>query len=760
MRIALYGKGGIGKSTMAANLSAALAGHGKRVLQIGCDPKHDSTRLLLAGQRATTVLDYLRETPPDQQRLADVLHVGSGGVVCVEAGGPEPGVGCAGRGILSTFALLDSLGLDTAAFDVVLYDVLGDVVCGGFAVPLRAGYADVVCIVTSEEFMALYAANNILRGVQNFEGAGTRMAGLILNSRGAEESPAGVQRFADAVQLPLLASFPRSDLFRQAEQQGRTVVEAFADSTAAASFHALAHDLLHQPALWPALPLDDADLERVVLGKATQQMGADAPARSTEVEPHAETDASTVTMPASGASYTAKFARGGGDAAAQPAPTPAAARFLSKNMLFREPLHGCAFAGVVSTTTQIQGASTIAHGPQSCTHIAGQIMRSSGMHALQRAGIAIPEQLLPNLHSTDMSEAASIYGGAEPLRATLQGVLHQHPAAVFVATTCPAGIIGDDVPQIIRNTAGDTAVPIIPITSDGNMAGDYMQGVINACIDGAAALIDPHCPAEENLVNIVAEKNIATNTEPNLHEMARLLEHLGVQINCRFVRRTSVEALRGFLKAPLNLLAYNDHLGRVLHAFLVERFRVRFAQYPFPVGFTETARWLRDIAHTFGRTERAEAVIAQAQADYANEMQRLRPALAGRRLMIVTYSHDIDWVVEAALDAGMELVKVGILNYVEDYGFRTRYAGQFPVETGYAPDQRAADIERYTPHLLLSAYAPAHPALPVHIDTIPLCPDTGFFSGLHLARRWSTLLHAPIHEGWRNDRDLAAPRHP
>lgn len=283
--------------------------------------------------------------------------------------------------------------------------------------------------------------------------------------------------------------------------------------------------------------------------------------------------------------------------------------------------------------------------------------------------------------------------------------------------------------------------------------------MINACIEGAGALVDPRCAPEDDLVNIVAEKNIATNTELNLREITQLLDQLGLRVNCRFVRRTSVAELHGLLKAPLNLLAYNDHLGRVLQAFLVERFGATFAQSPFPVGFTETTRWLRELAAFFGRPQRAEATIERAHTQYARGIRQLRSGLAGRRLMIVTYNHDLDWIVEAALDAGMELVKVGILNSIEDHGFRTRYNGQFAVETGYTPEQRDADLERLAPHLLLSSYTPAGAVLPLHCDTIPLCPDVGFFSGLHLVRRWATLLKAPIVEGWRNDRVLVTSAH-
>ncbi|MBO4592334.1 MAG: AAA family ATPase [Eubacterium sp.] len=230
IKFAIYGKGGIGKSTLSSNLSAAMAARGLTVMQIGCDPKADSTSLLRPKEEMTTVLDLVRSGKPFT--LQDMVKESSAGVLCVEAGGPVPGLGCAGRGIINALESLEAKGAyEVYKPDVVIYDVLGDVVCGGFTMPMRKGYADKVYIVTSGEKMSIYAAANIAMAVENFKKRDyAKLGGIILNCRGVEDEEKRAQELACDFDTEVITVVPRDNIFEKAEAAGKTVVELYPDS--------------------------------------------------------------------------------------------------------------------------------------------------------------------------------------------------------------------------------------------------------------------------------------------------------------------------------------------------------------------------------------------------------------------------------------------------------------------------------------------------------------------------------------------------
>ena len=260
--IAIYGKGGIGKSTTTSNISAALAEAGYRVIQIGCDPKSDSTNNLRGGKYLPTVLDSLREGV--NVKIEDVSDYGFGGVLCIEAGGPVPGVGCAGRGINAAVTLLQELNLfEEFKADYVLYDVLGDVVCGGFAVPIREGMTDQVYVVTSSDFMAIYAANNLFRAISKYApSGGALLGGVIANSVSAQYSQTIIDDFANRTGTNVIGYVPKSLSVSQSELYGQTVIEASPSSPQADVYRNLALYIAGNETVRTPKPLSVNDLRQ------------------------------------------------------------------------------------------------------------------------------------------------------------------------------------------------------------------------------------------------------------------------------------------------------------------------------------------------------------------------------------------------------------------------------------------------------------------------------------------------------------------
>ncbi|MGF1485683.1 MAG: nitrogenase iron protein [Prochloraceae cyanobacterium] len=265
-QIAFYGKGGIGKSTTSQNTIAALAELGQRIMIVGCDPKADSTRLMLHCKAQTTILHLAAERGAvEDLELEEVLLKGYKDVLCVESGGPEPGVGCAGRGIITAINFLEEEGA-YEDLDFVSYDVLGDVVCGGFAMPIREGKAQEIYIVTSGEMMAMYAANNIARGILKYaHSGGVRLGGLICNSRKVDREIELIEALAEKLGTQMIHFVPRDNQVQHAELRRMTCIEYSPDHNQSNEYRALAKKILNNDNLVVPTPITMDELEDLLI---------------------------------------------------------------------------------------------------------------------------------------------------------------------------------------------------------------------------------------------------------------------------------------------------------------------------------------------------------------------------------------------------------------------------------------------------------------------------------------------------------------
>ena len=724
--IAFYGKGGIGKSTTLSNVIAALSTKGKKVLQIGCDPKHDSTRLLLGGFTPTTVLEQF--TAKGIFSLESVMFTGYNGVKCIEAGGPEPGVGCAGRGIIQTLHLLNDRGLDTKQFDYVFFDVLGDVVCGGFAVPMRDGYADEVYIVTSGEVASLYAANNIAKGLLRYTAYQGKLGGIIGNERVTKNERDIISAFAKRIGTEMVAFIPKSELVSDAELYSKTIIEYAPHTDLAKVYSAIASYIEQHKSLVIPKPLSSVELDeffrefcytlKLDRKTSTPLLTADNPTLS-RLAP--------CTLPQKPITKSNKKAS-----------------FMdTKN---REPIHGCSLSGAFNVLSQIKDTIALMYSPKGCSYI-------SFCTQLNRIQQSYSIQYLPNLLCTNMSEKDVIFGGTTHLKETLKELTGRFPKkAIFLITSCPAGIIGDDIYPVI-NEFNTEEQQIFHIPSDGVMGGDFYAGMLNAYKTVAKEFIDNSVIPEKDSVNLIGEQNLSTTADQNFLALTQLLTSLGLKINCRFIRYTNLTEIKKFKKAKINIPIINEPTVKTLIDYLNTNFNTETLEVPLPIAFEQTTKFIRTVANHFGKEALAEKIIKEAQISYDQQIALTKNSFKGKKALIFNSSGvNIDWLIRTLIDLEVNITKIYDSNFFYPPQEPKKY-GAIAFESMYPVEKYDDAVRAFCPDFVLTAMSTTQ-FNNVVFDTFPVNPLYGFYSGIEYAKKLQLKLRIPFREGWRIDEQL------
>ena len=639
---------------MSANISVSLANKGLKVMQVGCDPKHDSTRLLLGGRSQPTVLDYVRSVPVGKRKLEDVLEEGTAGVICTEAGGPEPGIGCAGRGILTTFDTLKKLGADDLPTDVRLYDVLGDVVCGGFAVPLRSEYADGIILVTSGEFMAMYAANNIMKGMANFDTGSPRLIGIILNCRGVENEVELVNSFAKATGTEVIAVMPRDSLFADAEAAGKTVREMFPDSEVAKQVDAIAQRIIdvsegRVETVFPH-PLDDDQLNDLAEG--------------VEIRPAAP---GSQRIPGSCCKHRVSIKES-------------------------RVMQSCAAYGAVAAYMKITDVAVVIHGPVSCMYVM-DTARGKGVLELYAQGL-FRNKPTHNLRCTEMDDSVSIFGGARLLDRTLRETISEGFSKIAVVTACMPGIIGDDCDMVVRKLSAEfPGTEIVLVPADGDIAGDYSDGYKMA-VERIAETIDTSVEPEEGLVNLIGTSFFDIHSGEHLEELHRILSAFGLREHCRFLDETDSSTVRDFCRASFDMLISDTASNREMAEVITARTGRKVFPYPIPVGLYEYEDWLDEMGRELGREDAARAEMDRAESVYDGFVEAHRHRFEGKRVMILNRPYsNADWLIDLLDDLGADLVRRVMMSSTRKGGEQgiSRYADR--MDRDYDIQRLPADID-------------------------------------------------------------------
>lgn len=600
LKVAVYGKGGIGKSTVSANLSYLLSKDGSRVLHVGCDPKHDSTRLLMHGASIRTFSDDTTSVP---------VSTGMNNISCIECGGADPGTGCAGKGIGLLFDRIS--GVDA---DYRVSDVLGDVVCGGFSIPARAGNCDGILIVTSGEFMSIYAANNILRGLENIN-PGESVMGFVFNRRGDKDEDVIVKRFSEATGIPVVCDIPRSELFRQAEEAGEVLSSLFPDSEEAEALKILCDTVREHSNAYRPKALSEEAMMDLAAGRPIRNINRP---RKRNVCTFDSFDAER------NLSYVGEFV-----------------------------MPACTSHGAADGAMRIRDAAVIMHGPRNCAYLmeyafTRRMLKSS----VDRSG-DIP-RLGMYCTALDASKAfrdSGVMIEEAVMRAKSDGYYH-----MILIPTCSSEIMGADLSNIAKGLAAKHSVDIMPVAADKSFLSSKFGGTYGL-MDALISRMKPK-EVEEGTVNLISRWFYGAGKDRNSESINRLLSSMGLKVRFRFLDYCTMSEIDDFCRAQydiqLGITKSNRHISERICEVTGRRPPL---ELEVPVGLYECMDWIHGIAaYAPELSHMAPEAERSLREEFQTYLDRYRPFLQGKKAVIYCISvRDLRWQIDTILALGMHI---------------------------------------------------------------------------------------------------------
>ncbi len=598
-KLSVYGKGGVGKSTVSSNISYLLSKKGLSVLHIGCDPKHDSTRLLTDGKSQKTFLDCMSD------KDCDPIVQGSNGISCLECGGAEPGIGCAGKGMSAMFSFIEEHTPENT--DIRVCDVLGDVVCGGFGVPMRRANVDGILIVVSEDFMSLYAANNILRGIRNLNGTDC-ILGLVLNSRYPENAKR-IEIFSKATGVPVIGTLSQSRAYANSEARGKTLSELYPDSEPVKEMEVIAEVVLkalsgeYKPV--SANPLNDEAMTDVAAM-------------------HDVTDTSAPKQRINCSFDTVDEVRG----------------LVYKS---NQAMPACTSHGAVHFLHPIQDAAIVLHGPRNCAWLMSYAWERDATHSILMENVRVAD----NLYSTGM-DVNSVFGGdRDALYNTVRKAYDDGFRTVFVVLTCTAETIGTDI-QGECERISFPGLRVIPVKPD-------IRSLISkfGTREGAMAAVSSlmkDVPKEKGAVCLGMMSRIAED-KYDLSFLKELLGAFGLHLKYIFPGKINVEGIEDLQSCEYLIVPSRGFASREVERHFSGNMKIlRLEPLMGMYGVREWCSALEKVTGISGKE-----FIERAEEEYRKQTEPLREELAGKKAVIyersgMTFNPLIDTIYDLDMD--------------------------------------------------------------------------------------------------------------